>query len=111
MMILLIFNVSNNAFTIFVVNGKHGVSGLPVEMLREGASTRVFDEGNSRCVLINRSKNPRNDSCPRYNDPRNVCCSFRACSTLRKILGSRYLVTKTKCRTSRLRDDGFIVQK
>ena len=32
MVILLIFNVSNNAFTVFVVNGKHGISGLPGEI-------------------------------------------------------------------------------
>ena len=81
MMILLVFNVLNDTFSVFVVNGKHSVSGLPGEMLREGASTRIFDEGNSRCVLINRSKNPRNDSCLRLKDPRNVRCSFRPFST------------------------------
>jgi hypothetical protein len=80
-MILLVFNVLNDTFSVFVVNGKHSVSGLPGEMLREGASTRIFDEGNSRCVLINRSRNPRNDSCLRLKDPRNVRCSFRPCST------------------------------
>ena len=32
MMVLLVFNVLNNAFSIFVINGKHGVSGLPREI-------------------------------------------------------------------------------
>jgi hypothetical protein len=80
MMIFLISNVSNYTISMLVINGKHGVSGLPGEMLREGASTRVFDEGNSRCVLFNRLKDPRNHSCPRHNDsreafrPRNGSC-------------------------------------
>ncbi len=32
MMILLVFNVLNDTFSVFVVNGKHGVSGLPGEI-------------------------------------------------------------------------------
>ena len=32
MMILLVFNVLNDTFSVFVVNGKHSVSGLPGEV-------------------------------------------------------------------------------
>jgi len=30
--VLLVFDVLNNAFSVFVVNGKHGISGLPGEV-------------------------------------------------------------------------------
>ena len=32
MMVLLIFNVLNDSFSVFIVHGKHGVSGLPGEI-------------------------------------------------------------------------------
>jgi len=31
-MVLLIFDVLNDSFSVFVVNGKHGISGLPGEI-------------------------------------------------------------------------------
>ncbi len=32
MMVLLVFNVLNNSFSIFIIDGKNGVSGLPGEI-------------------------------------------------------------------------------
>ena len=32
MMVLLVFNVLNDSFSIFIIDGKHGVSGLPGEI-------------------------------------------------------------------------------
>lgn len=32
MVIFLVFDILNNSFSVFVVNGKHGVSGLPGEI-------------------------------------------------------------------------------